>query len=356
MSDVPPDALVNILSRLPVKSLLRCRSLSKTERALIDSPHFVNLHTKQSMKTDKLLVSSKRTHSSTSFRPLNLDSPQTSVELETPFDTTRFPNVLGTCHGLVCLSNLPFDRFIVLWNPATQKYKVILTPMVYPSSSNVLIAFNQVGYDHVNDDYKVVRLIQTGGYVWLNSMVFVYSLKLNMWRSVEQRFPYYFNLALCQGQGVCVNSALHWVVSKKPHLGNDLLVSFDLASQSFQLVPHPECFNSDMVTSLGVLGGCLCVVGYRELRSIDVWVMGEYGVKESWSKLVALTLGNVSRCVFLSVRPITYLKNGKEVVLEVNQQWFEIYDIEKKTSRQIMIGDASRRISTYVYQETLVRL
>ncbi|KAM0013459.1 hypothetical protein Hdeb2414_s0014g00430281 [Helianthus debilis subsp. tardiflorus] len=123
---------------------------------------------KQSMKTDKLLVSSRGTHSSTSFCSLNLDSPPTVVELETPFNTTRFPDVLGTCHGLVCLSDMPFDRFIVLWNPATRKYKVIPTPMVYPSGSSVLIAVNQVGCDHVNDDYKVVRLIQTGAGVWLN--------------------------------------------------------------------------------------------------------------------------------------------------------------------------------------------
>ncbi|KAM0013461.1 putative F-box associated interaction domain-containing protein [Helianthus debilis subsp. tardiflorus] len=246
---------------------------------------------KQSMKTDKRLVSSRGTHSSTSFCSLNLDSPPTVVELETPFDTTRFPDVLGTCHGLVCLSDMLFDRFIVLWNPATRKYKVIPTPMVYPLGSSVLIAVDQVGYDHVNDDYKVVRLIQTGVRVWLNSKVFVYSWKLNVWQSLEQRFPYHFSLALCQGQGV-----------------------------------------------------------------VNVWVMGEYGMKESWSKLVALTSGNVSRCVFLSVSPITYLKNRKEVVVEVNQQWFEIYDLEEKTYRQIMIGDASRRLSTYIYQESLFKL
>ncbi|MFS7917733.1 hypothetical protein Hanom_Chr03g00192661 [Helianthus anomalus] len=109
---------------------------------------------------------------------------------------------------------MPFDRFIVLWNPATRKYKVIPTPMVYPSSSSVLIAVDQVGYDHVSDDYKVVRMIQTGTSVF------------------------------------------------------------------------------------GVLGGCLRVVGYRELRSLNVWVMGEYGVKESWSKLVTLTLGNVLEVCF----------------------------------------------------------
>ncbi|MFS7917732.1 putative F-box associated interaction domain-containing protein [Helianthus anomalus] len=276
---------------------------------------------KQSIKTDKLLVSSRGTYSSTSFCSLNLDSPPTVVELETPFDTTRFPDVLGTCHGLVCLSDMSFDKFIVLWNPATRKYKVIPTPMVYPSGSSVLIVVDQVGYDHVNDDYKVVRLIQTGVGVWLNSKVFVYSRKLNVWQSLEQRFPYHFSLALCQGQ-----------------------------------VPHPECFNTGVITRLGVLGGCLCVIHYRELRSVNVWVMGEYGVKESWSKLVALTSENVSRCVFLSVSPITYLKNRKEVVVEVNQQWFEIYDLEEKTSRQIMIGDASRRLSTYVYQESLFKL
>ncbi|KAI3754523.1 hypothetical protein L1987_54310 [Smallanthus sonchifolius] len=227
------------------------------------------------MKTDKVLALFRGIGSSTSFCSLYMDSHPTAVELETPFDRTRFPYVLGSCRGLICLSSGPDDRLVLLWNPSTRNCKLIPTPIHYnPPAYGDIITIDQVGYDHVNDDYKVVRLAQCSG-PRVNFEVSVYSLKLNMWQSEEQIFPYKFFPVPCSGQGVCVSGAVHWLVNQKPGPVMDcLIVALDLASQRFESVPQPEYSDNYVALDLGILGGCLCVVGNGEMRDVDVWVMG----------------------------------------------------------------------------------
>ncbi|KAI3805465.1 hypothetical protein L1987_27874 [Smallanthus sonchifolius] len=75
-------------------------------------------------------------------------------------------------------------------------------------------------------------------------------------------------------QGVCVNGALHLLVNHIPDPAkHNLMVSYDLASQIFQLVPQPEYPDDYLSMDLGVLGGCLCVVCKRETYNVDIWVM-----------------------------------------------------------------------------------
>ncbi|XP_076917578.1 F-box protein CPR1-like [Bidens hawaiensis] len=134
-----------------------------------------------------------------------------------------------------------------------------------------------------------------------------------------------------------------------------LIYAFDLASQSFHTVPQPQYPNSYRAIDLGILEGSLCVVCTDEKNSVDVWVMREYGIKKSWSKLVVLTLANSMSWPYPFVKPIMYLKNGKELLLEVDDQWLEVYDIAAKETTEIWAGDASH-MSTFVYQEGLVPL
>ena len=46
-SDPPDDVITNILSRLPVKSLMQFRFVVKSWRNLIRDPHFINMHISQ---------------------------------------------------------------------------------------------------------------------------------------------------------------------------------------------------------------------------------------------------------------------------------------------------------------------
>lgn len=51
MAILPPDIMMDILSRLPGKSLLRFKCVSKPFCSLIDSPELIKLHLNRSMET-----------------------------------------------------------------------------------------------------------------------------------------------------------------------------------------------------------------------------------------------------------------------------------------------------------------
>lgn len=109
----------------------------------------------------------------------------------------------------------------------------------------------------------------------------VYSSKANSWKTVKHNklgldFEYHV--------GQFVRGKLHWLKGR----GYDI-VCFDLKSEVFGMIKQP--FNHGQLRRfpwLGVLGERLCFVCDEPYTNVDVWVMKEYRVKQSWEKLVAV--------------------------------------------------------------------
>src|ERR1044072_4289426 len=114
---LPHDLIVDILVRLPVKSLLRFKSVCKPWLSLISHPQFAKSHFDLALSppTHRLLL--KRINHDTEIQSLDLDlqqelpsSSDVVVNLKTPapyFLTLAPPNVhtFGSCRGLFLLSN-----------------------------------------------------------------------------------------------------------------------------------------------------------------------------------------------------------------------------------------------------------
>ncbi|XP_071740649.1 F-box protein CPR1-like [Rutidosis leptorrhynchoides] len=342
MSHIPQDVQAEIFSRLPVKSLLRFSAVSKSLRALIDSPSFAKLHLNNAEKSSKILTFLGDFDPPNSIYCLRFDSDTTVAELETPFDSIGpFHNILGSCNGLLCLSRGASDRDILLWSPLTKKYKLINAPIRYPSGLNTFI-IDRIGYDHVNDDYKLIRLKRC-------SRSDLKSVKSKQRGHGVSRHGQ-------MSHGVYISGAIHWVVTQNPPPDLDyLIVAFDVSGETFEMVPQPEYYNKYVAIDLGMLDECLCVIGNYAMYRVDVWVMMKYGVKESWKKLVAVNMFDAKMNVWPNVRPIIYLKDGKQVLLEVDNEWFVRYDLEKKKSKvtsRTKLYNVSN-MSTFVCQETL---
>lgn len=73
-----------------------------------------------------------------------------------------------------------------------------------------------------------------------------------------------------------------------------LIVAFDPVTEVYHEVPLPGSNYGDFAMGVGVLGGSLCVVfnysvyGRPDWLNADyvlIWVMKEYGIKQSWTKL-----------------------------------------------------------------------
>ncbi|GMY35324.1 F-box protein CPR1 [Fagus crenata] len=194
--------------------------------------------------------------------------------------------------------------------------------MEFPNDGGLVFCQSVIygfGYDETSDDYKVMRLVQffAGEDDSWRSEVKVYSLKNDSWKRVPD-CPYY--LCYKPSYGMLASGALHWVVNPKAESDTtNLILAFDIGVEEYRLVPQPDFSDKNFHMNVGVLGGCLTILCIHNNFRLDVWVMKEYGVKESWMKLYSVQpLGYI--------RLVAYSKSGEEVLLEKNKclAWYDI--------------------------------
>ncbi|CAI0374067.1 unnamed protein product [Linum tenue] len=350
---LPADLIAATLCRLPAKSLLRFRCLSKSWCSEIDSPAFAQLHLRHSVKTPSNLSLILRDGS---LRSLDFQSLDGLVKLNHPLDTPFFgTEILGCCNGLLALYNS--EEEIVIWNPITREHRRLPeTELEYPPE-NMFFDFivYGFGYDSVHDDYKLVRLVQFPGF--RNRPCFsvakVYSLRENSWRRIRD-FPYEIVFKRCHG--VHVNNALHWVVYRSGGSeGEKSIVALDLCSEECRVIEQPNYGGRKFHLNVGELGGCLAVTANYYLKRVDVWVMKEYGVKESWGKLLTVRQ-QVKRPTFEFVLPVAYVGNGSMVLLVQDSNKFVCYDLISKKVDEVGVSGLSDYFEVVVLAGSLVKL
>ncbi|XP_062088510.1 F-box protein CPR1-like [Humulus lupulus] len=360
MGSLPGDAILNILCRLSVKDLLRYRCVSKPWCSLIDDPHFVRTHLEHSMETDSnlsLIRGDRELHS------IDVDTLDSAIRLN-PVDVCGV-EILGCFNGLLVLTNSIGD--MAIWNPSTRRYKMLLlSDLIENPFPNGIIEFGIAGfgYDSVNDDHKLLRMIHYFGVDIrsFRSEIKVYSLKYNTWKRVGD-FPYRDGYKH-HGIGVFVSGSLHWMVTRESQsYASFFVVAFDFATEEYREISLPEKKASEkeaFYTNLAPLGGWLCMVciysGNEKADHVDIWAMKEYGVKESWTKLVSVFPSSVTG-PFDYATPLVYFKNARQLLLDQGGEKFMLYDLKKNTAKSVIkISDITKCFDTFVCVRSLVGL
>ncbi|XP_058220819.1 F-box/kelch-repeat protein At3g17530-like [Rhododendron vialii] len=159
--EIPEDVLTEILSTVPVKSLLRFISVSKHWHSLIQNPTFISLHHHRS-QTNHCVAATKQCvfkgqvrdgtvfsdHHQTIFQQLDLSCSgliRNDVDVEVVF-------LVGCHHGLVCLAH-EVTSSIMIFNPATKESRLLPKPL-YKSKHRSYLGFT---FDPKANDYKVIR-------------------------------------------------------------------------------------------------------------------------------------------------------------------------------------------------------
>ncbi|KAL6536574.1 hypothetical protein OROGR_001818 [Orobanche gracilis] len=349
--NIPPEIIMEILARLPVKSLLKFRCVCKFWLSLISSSQFIKIHLKNS--TDNLILSNHMLLLTICNR--NFDLRHCSVkslmfEPHTVAYTIDYPMknhhsavwVVGSCNGLVCVAIDEDDIF--LWNPATR-----LSKKLPPVSVQLRQGFYYIwgfGYDESDDDYKVVGVFcvfRDGSHY--DSVVKIYSLRTDSWKIIES----FKGGVPLHDSGKFASGKLHFPATHEFSDWN--IVSLDLNSEDYGTVEQPNYGEVFFDASLGVLRGCLCVIcNYENVRS-DVWVLKEYGIKESWTKLVTIPyFGEAGKSFFLS--PLCMLPNG-EILLAVGTG-LVVYDPRASCFRYLETSNISAFLEADIYFESLV--
>lgn len=188
---LPAELITEILSRVPVKSLVKFRSVSKSWLALISSPEFINTHLTLSTNNNKdythhwlgmnFRAAKNGLHQyklqGCTVSSLLYESVAEEFDLDYPCKVLHDHfSVVGSVNGLICLVIEEYE--LVLWNPSIRKYKKL--PVSIPAIRNK--DFRPIygfGYDKLHDDYKVVAFFQNLAYmIRLRSKYIVYGVIL----------------------------------------------------------------------------------------------------------------------------------------------------------------------------------
>ncbi|XP_042499685.1 F-box protein CPR1-like [Macadamia integrifolia] len=283
-----------------------------------------------------------------------------AVKLDLPFNSPDYTTeVVGSCNGLLCISSYGLTWYhkddIFLWNPSTRRYKKLpFTPIECPIQFRIahLIGYG-FGYDPITDDYKLVRVVQSYGRddsSW-HSEVKVYSLSTNSWRRIRN-MPFHLGTRLI---GVHANSALHWVADrfKRPFSSPTIVVSFDLKDEEYREVPLPDFVDLKFCMTIGFLGGQLVLCNFLGVH-FEVWLLKDYGVRDSWTKQFLIE-GQSSMRSLKFVRPICYSKNG-EVILKKISNALVLCDPCSRRARNFRILSVSDMVEAEFYVGSLVPL
>ncbi|KAF7849450.1 hypothetical protein BT93_L0785 [Corymbia citriodora subsp. variegata] len=262
---------------------MRFKCVSKLWCCTIEDPDFITMHLKHFNLSDTnwyVLLTDwyfSRDQMSSLYRQKSL-TPTSQSEIEVPFiSLIGYYGVVGSCNGLICFAEANAkDRTqrIILWNLFTRKHKAILTslpdyPFVDMYAARMVFGF---GCSDRIDDYKVVRITyfpdKYGRCLGeIDPKVDVCSLRTNSWRTVEYKFK--------------------------------SIITFGVAGEVFNEMALPKnCFiglTYNRAYLVEINNSLVLLINRRDLigRSHEkcyIWVMTEYGMPDSWTKLHTLDL------------------------------------------------------------------
>ncbi|CAI9117826.1 OLC1v1019311C1 [Oldenlandia corymbosa var. corymbosa] len=347
MPDFPDELAVDILSRLPVKSLGKFKCVSKPWLSLISSQGFIKTHLAIASRRDdyehhRLLIKvyddpvlgSNVVYSVSSLVYSPTFEASASMMLDIGYRGT--PNksfwAVGSCNGLVCFRTLHNKLF--LYNPCLKMYKRLPNRDRDKLRSPGNFGF---GYDELNDDYKVVWVFQIfdkpswdnlyddGPVTYENGMK-VYSLKDDAWHAIED-----LKIGGCfldTGELMQYASGkLHWFVDGGTYVCK--IASFDLANETYEEMEPPCDIDGLCDYTLGELGGCLSMFYHYGSNHAEIWVM-----KDSWVKIVSIPYVDrpSNHRYSCSSRVVCALRNGE--VLFVLCSLLLLYNPSTKTFRR----------------------
>ncbi|GAB2295124.1 hypothetical protein Dimus_029298 [Dionaea muscipula] len=259
----------------------------------------------------------------------------------------------GSCDGLLCIT---VDQdLMLLWNPATKKYRLLPPPML--SSDEIGVALCGFGFDSLNDDYKIVRAVCYDDFSLNNDdddigvgmekelKVEVFTLKSGSWRLVAS-FPYcsHFNQ-----MGKLVNGTVHWKATQSCSLypvngkyGLPLrILGFSLKEEKLFELPHPDFDGDSLLFDLGVLRECLCISCDYKGR-FEMWILKEYNVSASWTKLLSMQLSEPVR----TIEPVCFVDDD-EIMVDYLGRRLAIFNIRDNSSRNLILPGAELFDSFY---------
>ncbi|XP_047320924.1 F-box/kelch-repeat protein At3g23880-like [Impatiens glandulifera] len=349
-TSLPEEIISDILIKLPVKSLIRFKSVCKSWSALISDPIFVKAHLQGNIQDKnyarhRLIMKTRPqfdVKSCSLSSVLNEESSITDIDYPLEDYPLSF-RVIGSANGLVCIRLLACDNSLFIWNPSTGRAKS-LPPYGFRIHLERIISYG-FGYDEANSDYKVVVIYLLGRPFEMsyNPVAKIYGLKSDSWRKIED----FYIIPQMSPYCTFVSGSLNWAAAV------DNIVSFDLSKETCSVTRLPF-YDREMVcgSNLGNLSGCLCQLSSDYgMMKIDLWVMKQFGKVESWSKMYSIPY----QCEIRTFKDYTSLIiSGKNKVLMLIGSVLILCNLETKTVTHPDLQNINNFLDVNTYIESLV--
>ncbi|KAL8128628.1 hypothetical protein V2J09_017783 [Rumex salicifolius] len=332
--NVPLDIWSEILSRLPVKSLVRFRLVSKSWKELIDDPDFCRSHLdhfKNNSNESQLLVVQGWVEyciircSETLKTTRRLGCLGSWDRKNNAYKSTATPGFNGNWHiwfsvdGLImlkCIAHVLKTK-LMLWNPSIKKCRLI------PHSHDIALDISKcvelgLGFDPLIKDYKLVRVTLHSSTV---CSVEIYTVGAASWRTIavhgkaSSSWPW----TACERESVYLNGCLYFISGNREAASRSKeLIAFDLSTEVFKIANLPVYDNSapkdDYHDSLVFVdGGCsLALLRFSNLGG-SIWAYDNAASSSSsscWSM----------RCTFArSIPRFLYLKKNGDLLFGMDK-------------------------------------
>ncbi|XP_059627014.1 F-box/kelch-repeat protein At3g06240-like [Cornus florida] len=146
--NLPEEMEMDVLSRLPVESLVRFKCVSNPFRSLISDPYFVKFHLNRSIlsKNGQKILCSRFPRQSIDFESL----------LDDDDDNNKKPQINDDSNAICYVVD---ELNVILYNPSSRVSKKLPeipnTPLFFDKSRRIECYYG-FGFDSDNDDYKNV--------------------------------------------------------------------------------------------------------------------------------------------------------------------------------------------------------
>nr|XP_023926064.1 F-box/kelch-repeat protein At3g06240-like [Quercus suber] len=335
-NDLPDEIVLNILTRLPAKSVIRFRCVCKPWNSSITTSYFISTHLNNFAHAHDIDIDNDNGDGYIIHMPWDTNSSNRVVctvaldrtfdrisEIEVPFDLPS---------GCTCGLDIS-DYVIYLWNPSIRKFKKL------PDSCLRKLDFVIVGfaYHSEKNDYKVLRISSyPAARQPIPDKIEAYTLSSDSWRRVGMSLR-----ASVMVRDYCsrlpfplVSGALHWisrVIEGEEERESEVIMSFDVNSEKFRMLRMPDGsmlivrFQIGLASFKGKLAFLTFGKSEQHGYHYAIWVMREYGMLESWNKIFVVPFQRLAVC-------IAYTMHGSLLIhcldLPNQEQKFVLVDAE----------------------------
>ncbi|KAL8508454.1 hypothetical protein ACS0TY_018905 [Phlomoides rotata] len=318
---LPPEMIIDIISRLPIRTIINCKCVCKSWFNLVETHEFVQSHHARSVPR---------------LAAFNFSHQLFRVEdgLNLTFDSCckDYLRIGGSVNGLLFVRDLTNKRACVL-NPITRD------GINFDNFYAYRVTYCGFGTSKITGKYKLVTIFHNDEGTF-TSYCYVYTLGTGLWRHIKPDSWVYYSH---NDEGTFLNGNLHWLV--RDYEGTHWISCFDLENELFTTFSPPPLLSRRGYAQRRVhaLEDCLCLSDTTPYDDkIVIWLMEEYGMEKSWTKkfVIGKNFENLRRqnLQYDHINPIRVSKDGDVLMLLIERYIFSYSKKNNNVERYDFFG------------------